>query len=135
MHRGSPRVVVHRSRILLESNVCSKKDGPMTSLLAPPHADPAAGLHVCLDELAEVDIDALTGAGQAALLGSLTRAEARIAALKLRVISGADRSGAAASTGAADTAQWAAKVGNTDPVVAYSQVGLARDLDRCTAAR
>ena len=107
----------------------------MTSLLVPPLADPSAGLHACLDDLARVDFSGLDGAGQAELLRSLTRAEARLAAVKLRVIAGADRTGTAAASGAADTGQWAARVANVDPVVAHRQVGLAQGLEVRTATR
>src|SRR5689334_17403343 len=107
----------------------------MTLLLAPPLADLSAGLHACLDELAVLDFGGLDGAGQADLLRSLTRAEARLAALKLGVIAGADRAGTAVASGAADTGQWAAKVANTDAVVAHRQVGLAQGLERRTSTR
>ena len=107
----------------------------MTSLLAPPLADPSAGLHACLDELAGFDFGRLDGGGQAELLRSLTRAEARLAAVKLRVISRADQAGAAAESGAADTGQWAAKVANVDSVVAHRQVGLAQGLERRRTTR
>jgi hypothetical protein len=106
----------------------------MTSLLAPPFADPTEDLHACLDVLAELDLDR-AGTEHASLLASVTRAEARLAAFKLRVISGAERSGTAVSSGAANTGQWAAKVANADPVVAQRQVGLAQGLDHRTATR
>jgi hypothetical protein len=80
-------------------------------------------------------LEGLDGAAQAALLRSLTRAEARIAALRLRVIAAADRARTAASSGAANTGQWAAKVANTDPAVAQRQVGLAQGLGRRAATQ
>jgi len=110
----------------------------MTSLLAPPIADPfadvTAGLHACLDGLVEVDVDR-PGVEHERLLASVARAEARLAAFKLRVLASADRARAAARSGAADTGQWAAKIANTDPVVAQRQVGLAQGLDRRTATQ
>jgi hypothetical protein len=66
---------------------------------------------------------------------SLTRAEARIAALRLRVLARADQSMTALSSGAANTGQWAAKTVNADPVAAQRQVGLAQGLDRRDATR
>src|SRR5689334_7413454 len=107
----------------------------MTLLLAPRLADPSATLHACLDELAAIDVDRLDGAQQAELLRSLGRAEARIAAMKLRVIGGAERSHVAATSGLADTGQWAAKVVNADPVAAHRQVWLAQGLERRSATR
>ena len=111
----------------------------MSLLQAPtvpgPAADPAAGLHGCLDELFQVDLERLDADAQAALLRSLTRGAARIEALRMRVISRAERSQTAARSGAANTGQWAAKVANTDPVVAQRQVGLAQGLERRTATQ
>jgi hypothetical protein len=107
----------------------------MTSFLAPPFADPTVSLHACLDDLASFDLEGCTADQQAALLNSLTRAEARIAALKLQVLGTAERSRTAARSGAASTGQWAARVANADPAVAQRQVGLARGLERRTATQ
>lgn len=111
----------------------------MTSLLAPPladpRADPSAGLHACLDDLVGLDVDRLDGAGQAALLRGLGRAEARIAALRSRLLARAERSSTAARAGAASTGQWAAKVANADAVVAQRQVALAQGLERRSATQ
>jgi hypothetical protein len=107
----------------------------MTSTAPLLLADPAAQLHACLDELATRDLTSLSGAQQADLLRSLTRAEARVAALRLGVIASADRSRTAEATGAASTGQWAAKVSNADPVIAQRQVGLAQSLNRRTATQ
>jgi hypothetical protein len=97
--------------------------------------DPATELHACLDRVSTFDADRLSATGQAELLHSLTRAEARLVALKLHVLSAAERSQTAAQYGAATTGQWAARVANTDQGAAQRQVGLAQGLDRCTATR
>jgi len=90
--------------------------------------DPAAGLHTSIDELAARDFDALGAEQQAKLLGSLVRAEARIAALRLRSLASADRAKAAARSGAASTGQWAARIARADQVDVQRQVGLAQGL-------
>ncbi|MFL6105832.1 MAG: DUF222 domain-containing protein, partial [Marmoricola sp.] len=69
------------------------------------------------------------------LLGSVHRAEARLAGFKLRVLARAERARVAARSGAASTGQWAAKVANTDPAVAQREVGLARGLESRTSTR
>jgi hypothetical protein len=92
-------------------------------------------LHACLDKVAECAVERLGPVEQAELLQSLTRAEARIAALRLRVLATAERSQTAALSGAASTGQWAAKVANTDQVTAQRQVGLANGLDRRRATQ
>jgi hypothetical protein len=107
----------------------------MTSRLALPLRDPAADLHASLGELGSYDIDQLDGGGLAELLGSVSRAEARLAAFKLRVIARAETARAAEQSGAASTGQWAAKIANVDAVVAQRQVGLAQGLHRRTATQ
>lgn len=97
--------------------------------------DPAADLHACLDRVATFDPGRLSGQDQADLLQSLTRAEARLAAMKLQVLAAADRSRAAAGSGAASTGQWAARLANTDQATAHRQVGLAQGLDRRTTTQ
>jgi hypothetical protein len=104
----------------------------MTSLLS---LDPAVQLHQCLDQVSVCDVDALGPAGQTELLRSITRAEARLAALRSRVLIAAEKSQAAAVGGAASTGQWAARVSNTDQAAAHRQVGLAQGLERRTATR
>ncbi|MCW2755395.1 MAG: endonuclease [Marmoricola sp.] len=107
----------------------------MTSSTAVLTADPVAELHACLDRVALVDADELDAAGQADLLLSMTRAEARIAAVKLTVLAAAERTRTALRSGAASTGQWAAKVINTDQAAAHRQVGLAQGLDRRIATQ
>jgi hypothetical protein len=87
--------------------------------------DPAVELHACLDRVGSVDADQLGPDEQAALLHSLARAEARLAALKLQVLAAADRSRTALRSGAASTGQWAARLVNADQAAAHRQVGLA----------
>src|SRR5690349_19117564 len=104
----------------------------MTSVLAP---DPAAQLRNSLGWVATCDVDALEPAGQAALLRSVAQAEAMLAALRSRVLVSAERSRAAAATGAASTGQWAARLSNTDQATAHRQVLLAKGLERRTATQ
>ncbi|MFL6022942.1 MAG: DUF222 domain-containing protein [Marmoricola sp.] len=101
-------------------------------MTTPLLLDPAVQLHRCLDEVSACDVDALGPAGQAELLRSIARAEARLAALRSRVLVGAERSRAAALSGAASTGQWAAQVSNADQATAQRQMGLARGLERRT---
>lgn len=107
----------------------------MTPEAAVLIADPAAELHACLDRVVDYPVDRLGPSGQAELLQALTRAEARIAALRLRVLAEADRSRTAAHVGAATTGQWAASLANTDQARAHNEVGLAQGLDRRSATR
>lgn len=104
----------------------------MTLLAERPTTSPVDDLHGCLDRLAHLDPHQLDAREQAALLQSLGRAESRVAALRLRVLAAADRSETAAASGLANTGQWAAKVGNTDPVAASRQVRLSQGLERRT---
>jgi hypothetical protein len=98
-------------------------------------ADVVADLHACLDRVALVDAEALDADGQAELLRSMTRAEARMAAYKLGVLAVAERTRTALRSGAASTGQWAARVANADQAAAHRQVGLAQGLDRRTATQ
>jgi len=106
----------------------------MTLTQTPRLADPSAGLHASLDVLDDVELERLDRAGQAQLLRSLTRAEARIAAIRMRVLSRAERDATAAASGAASTGQWVAQMVNADPAVAHRQVQLARGLEARPAA-
>jgi len=111
--------------------MCSNKNPGMDTAVL----DPATELHACLDRVSTFDAERLSATGQAELLQSLTRAEARVVALKLHVLSAAERSQTAAQYGAATTGQWAARVANTDQGTAQRQVGLAQGLDRRAATR
>src|SRR5690348_8186998 len=102
----------------------------MTSDLLEPERTPTAApgsvralgpdveLQRSLDRLSELNLDGLTGDAHAALLAGLARARARLAALELRVIASADRARVAARSGAASTGAWAARIANSDQVVA-----------------
>jgi hypothetical protein len=105
---------------------------PCTPLLT---ADPAAPLHACISELAALDLDQLGAEELAGFLRSLSRGEARMAALRLQALARADRIRAAATTGAASTSQWAATVANTDQADACRQVSLAQGLESRTATQ
>lgn len=98
-------------------------------------ADPATALHACLDLLSNYPIDRLGPTGQADLLQALSRAEARVTALRLRVLAAADRANTAALSGAASTGQWAATVANADQARTHRDVGLAEGLGHRAAAR
>ncbi|MFL6173349.1 MAG: hypothetical protein ACJ716_10725, partial [Marmoricola sp.] len=58
----------------------------MTSLLDLPLAEPVAGVDAGLDALDGVDLECLEPGGLERLLGSVHRAEARLAGFKLRVL-------------------------------------------------
>jgi hypothetical protein len=107
--------------------------------LAPralPHGgDPAGELHGVLDRLGAADFTGWDAGAQEQLLGSLARAEARVSALRLRLLQAAEHSRAAARSGAASTGQWAARVVNGDQATAQRQVGLAHGLARRTATQ
>lgn len=107
----------------------------MTLLAAPPTTDPLVDLHACIDALADLATASLGPSGQAATLESLTRAESRIAAVKLMIMAAADRDGAAASAGLADVGQWAARAVNADPIVVARQVKLSQGLEGREAVR
>ncbi len=96
----------------------------LTSMVPPA----AARLLSALGELAEVDMTALGGRELAALLRVLAEAEAKVCAVKLRVLGAAHRSGAARAAGAASTGQWAAKVTNSDQATSHRQAVLADGL-------
>ncbi|MCW2753352.1 MAG: endonuclease [Marmoricola sp.] len=104
----------------------------MTLQALPITADPVARVHADLDDLGRVDTDQLTACEQAAMLESMGRAEAKFAAIKLRVLASAERGRAAAAAGLASTGQWAAQATNADPVVAHRQVQLSARLEERT---
>lgn len=105
-------------------------------MLSPTMPPPAARLLSELDALAAVDASELSAVEQAALLRVLARAEAKVCAIKLKLLSAAERSGAVRASGAADTGQWVAKMTNSDPSSAHREAGLAAGLtERRTTAR
>src|SRR4051794_29616021 len=101
----------------------------MTVLLSTPTAH-TLPLIACLDELGRVDLAGLRGAELAEVLTGLSRAEAKIAAIRSRVLKVAEDQQTALDSGAASTGQWAARVTNADQAAAHRQVGLAHGLAR-----
>src|SRR3954465_1898006 len=89
---------------------------------------PADALLSSLDALAGGGGASLTAAQQAGLLSLLGRVEAKVGAIKLKVLAAAEDSGTSRACGAATTAQWAAKVTNSDQAVSHREAGLARGL-------
>jgi hypothetical protein len=89
---------------------------------------PVDELHACLDRLRSVEPGRLTSDEQARLLLELSRAESRLAGLKLELLAAAERSHTARRAGAASTGQWAAQLVHADGGEAQRQVGLATGL-------
>jgi Domain of unknown function (DUF222) len=105
-------------------------------MLSGPSATLAtAELHACLDRLGAVDPGRVSGEEQAALVRELSRAEARVAGLKLKVLAAAEKAKTARSAGSASTGQWAAKLSRSDGPEAQRQVALAGRLARRTATQ
>lgn len=96
---------------------------------------PTEELHACLDRLGSVQPSRLTSDEQARLLLELSRAESRLAGLKLGLLAAAERSRTARRAGAASTGQWAAKLVRADGGEAERQVGLATGLARHAPTR
>jgi hypothetical protein len=99
----------------------------MSSRLAV--TSPTEALHACLDRLGSVEPARLSSDEQARLLLELSRAESRLAGLKLELLAAAEKSRTARRAGAASTGQWAAKLVRADGGEAQRQVGLATSLD------
>jgi Domain of unknown function (DUF222)/HNH endonuclease len=97
----------------------------MLSLTMPR---PAAALLTTLDALFELDLLALNGSEQADLLRVLGRAEAKISAVRMKVLAAAEKTGVGRSSGAAGTGQWVAQVTNRDQAATHREVGLATGL-------
>lgn len=100
-----------------------------------PGAQPAADLHACLDRLTELDVDRLGDSERTALLGEVSRAESRLASVRLGLLAGAERARTAVRAGVASTGQWAAQLSRTDQAESHRQVTLAQGLDRMKATR
>lgn len=96
-------------------------------------ASPTAELHACLDRLGAFDPSAYSGEEQARLLRELSRAESKVAGLKLKVLAAAERANTARLAGAASTSQWAATLSRKDGGDAQRQVDLASRLDKRSA--
>jgi hypothetical protein len=90
---------------------------------------PTEELHACLDRLGSVEPARLSSDEQARLWRELSRAECRLAGLKLELLAAAEKSDTARRAGAASTGQWAAKLVHVDGGDAQRQVGLATGLD------
>jgi hypothetical protein len=98
-------------------------------------ASPVGELHACLDRLVGVDAATLTDEEQAELVRELGRAEARVAALKFKVLAAAEKFQTARRAGAASTGQWAARLSRDDAAETQRQVALAGRLERRTATQ
>jgi Domain of unknown function (DUF222) len=86
-------------------------------------------LHQVLDGLLGAPAWSMTVAEQRTVLVELSRAEARISELRLRVLAEADRSDVAAESGASSTAAWLAHATRRVRAVARADVRLAEQLD------
>ncbi len=71
---------------------------------------PTVSLLASLDALADIDVAGPSGAEQADLLRVLGRVDAKVSAVRLRVLAAAEKSGTPQACGAAGTGQWAAAV-------------------------
>ena len=94
-----------------------------------PVARFASRVHTVLDDLRETPAWSMTPDEQRAALVDLARAEARIAALRLRVLAAADTADVAAESAATSTAAWLAQVTRRTRNVANADVLLARSLE------
>ena len=94
-----------------------------------PVARFAARVHVVLDGLREAPAWSMTPDEQRAALVDLARAEARFAALRLRVLAAADTADVAAASAATSTAAWLAQATRRTRSAAHADVLLARSLE------
>jgi hypothetical protein len=94
----------------------------------------AARVHAVLDTLVEVPAWSMTRGEQRYALTQLTRAEGRLAELRLRVLAAADRSDLAADTAATSTGAWLAQATRQTRAAAHADVLLAQALDGPFAA-
>ncbi|NYG59111.1 hypothetical protein BJ980_002034 [Nocardioides daedukensis] len=86
-----------------------------------------ANMHGLLDSLADAQPTFASTDAKAGLLVDLVRAESRVAALKLRVLAGADD--VAERDGARNAGAWLAAYTNTDARAAHGQLRLAQALE------
>ena len=86
-------------------------------------------LHTVLDRLRDTPAWSMTPHEQRTALVELTRAEARIAELRLRVLVAADRSDIAADSGASSTAAWLAHHTSRAVSTVRADLRLAHQLD------
>lgn len=115
----------------------------MTSVTTPPPPvgpppDGSAGhavvrftdsLHGALDRLAEVPVWSMTPDEERRALVELTRAESRIADLRMRVLVQADRDQVGADSGATSTPAWLAHATKTTTPGRFQDLHLAKKLD------
>lgn len=106
----------------------------MSSTGLVQHIHPIAGfatrLHTDLDGLVASPTWSMTPDELRQTLVSPTRAESRLAELRLRVLASADSHDVAATTAAASTAAWLAHETRQPRPAAHGEVGLALSLDR-----
>lgn len=110
----------------------SSVDDMTSQLLDRPHpvTEFAGRLRVRLEELAATSTSTMRPGEQRAALVDLAAAEARLAALRLRVLAEADRSGATETRAACSAADWAAVQTRQTRPSARADLKLARALDR-----
>ncbi len=101
----------------------------MAILTAPTGYDQLTELLGCVARVGEMEVAGLEPDEQARLLRALARAEATLAAVRLRVLAAADRARTAQRSGASSTGHWAASLIQADAAVTHREVGLARSLE------
>ena len=100
-----------------------------TESQAHPIARFSSRVHQVLDGLTDAPAWSMTPAEQRTVLVDLTRAEARLAGLRLRVLAAADRNDIAAESGATSTGAWLAHQTRQTRGAAHAEVKLALALD------
>ena len=101
---------------------------------AHPIVDFTARLHARLDGLATVPAWSLSPDETRGVLVDLARGQARLEALRLRVLAAGDRADIAAASAATSTGAWLAHATRTPRTVAHGDVKLATALDETLAA-
>src|SRR3954467_15135491 len=96
---------------------------------APPAGRCPPRAHAMLDDLRETPAWSMTPDEQRAALVDLTRAEARMAALRLRVLAAADTADIAAASAATSTSAWLAQATRRTRSTAHADVLLSRSLE------
>ncbi len=105
----------------------------MTSQLehrSHPVVEFAHALTERLQKLANMPVWSMTPEEHREVLGELAKAEAQLAALNLRVLAEAERSGAGSERAAASVADWLAIETNQTRISARSDLKLAQALER-----
>ena len=105
----------------------------MPQTLAPTRPHPveafALRVHRDLDDLTDVPEWSMTAEQQRDALVALTRAESRLAALRLRVLAAAEGNDAAAESGATSTVAWLAHRTHQSRAKAHADLRLAQALE------